>query len=92
MTTIVHNDIIKTRFRYRRNLRGCNDKKMEFRRRLKHLRKEAGLTQRELAKKSGISYSYITKLESDNAKNPTYETLERISMALNVPLHLLLHE
>ena len=65
---------------------------MEFRHQLKSLRKKAGLTQRELAKKSDVSYSYLTKLEGGFQANPTYETLERISMALNVPLHLLLHE
>jgi transcriptional regulator with XRE-family HTH domain len=51
---------------------------------LKAARKRAGLTQTELAEKSGISFSYLAKLEIGAQLNPSYETLEKIATALNV--------
>lgn len=59
---------------------------MKFNERLKELRKAAGLTQAQLAKLSGVSYSYVTKLESGESDNPTREILEAIGAVLNVPL------
>lgn len=59
---------------------------MEFKDQLKSLRLKAGLTQRELAKRSGVSYSYLTKLESGVQINPTYEVLEAIGAVLKAPL------
>ena len=59
---------------------------MEFKDRLKTLRKSAGLTQRELCQKSGVSYSYLTKLESGVQTNPTYEVLAALGAVLGVPL------
>ena len=59
---------------------------MEFKDRLKDIRQKAGMTQKELAERSGISYSYVTKLESGEAKNPTTETLSALSCILNAPL------
>ena len=48
---------------------------------IKALRKAAGLTQRELAEKSGVSYSYLTKLESGESDNPTVAVLKAIEEA-----------
>lgn len=59
---------------------------MTFQEHLKALRKKAGLTQRTLAEKSGVSYSYVTKLESGEADNPTYEILAALSAVLGAPL------
>lgn len=59
---------------------------MEFKDILKGLRKKAGLTQKELAEKSGISYSYITKLENGFQTNPTYEILEALGEVLKAPV------
>jgi repressor LexA len=59
---------------------------MEFKDRLKALRKNAGLTQKELCQKSGVSYSYLTKLESGVQVNPTYEVLAALGDVLGVPL------
>lgn len=59
---------------------------MEFKDKLKELRKKAGLTQKELAEKSGVSYSYITKLENGIQANPTYEMLEAIGTVLKAPI------
>lgn len=48
---------------------------------IKALRKSAGLTQRELAEKSGVSYSYVTKLEGGYQDNPTVAVLKAIEEA-----------
>lgn len=50
--------------------------------RLQLLRKKAGMTQKDLACRSGISYSYLTKLESGTNNNPSYSTLETITAAM----------
>lgn len=59
---------------------------MEFKDTLKTLRKQAGLTQKELCEKSGVSYSYLTKLESGVQTNPTYEVLAALGGVLGAPL------
>lgn len=48
------------------------------------MRKRGGITQRQLADKAGISYSYLTKLESGNAKNPTVGTIVSLLDAVSV--------
>ena len=55
--------------------------------RLKKIRKERGLTQKELALKvSGkVDYTYIGKIER-NRQSPSIGVLKRISDALSVPL------
>mgnify|MGYP002544696243 CR=1 FL=1 len=59
---------------------------MDLRSQIKLLRTRANLTQRALAEKSGISYSYVTKLEAEEGLNPTYETLKALSEVLDAPL------
>jgi DNA-binding XRE family transcriptional regulator len=49
------------------------------------LRLEAGLTQTELAKRSGIRQSEISKIENGRI-NPTLETLEALGDALGAQL------
>lgn len=49
------------------------------------LRLEAGLTQTELAKRSGIRQSEISKIENGRI-NPTMETLDALGDALGVRL------
>lgn len=51
--------------------------------RLRALRKEAGLTQKELGSKLGISASMIGQYET-NVRNPKYETLKKFASVLNV--------
>lgn len=51
---------------------------------IKKFRKQAGLTQRALAGKSGLSFSMISKLESGEQTNPSFKTLRKISGVLNV--------
>jgi transcriptional regulator with XRE-family HTH domain len=47
------------------------------------LRKEAGLTQEQLAERSGLSQQYLSKLESGK-RNPTVVTLYELATALGV--------
>jgi len=44
---------------------------------IKNLRKKAGLTQKELANLTGLSQSYIARLERGDL-NPTYENVKKI--------------
>ncbi len=51
--------------------------------RIKEVREEIGMTQEELAKKSGISRTTISALENGNNKNTSSKTLLAIATALN---------
>ena len=52
--------------------------------RIKQVRKEAGLTQVNLAKKTGLPQSHISKLENGK-HSPSAMTLKKIAEALGVP-------
>ncbi|WP_433994823.1 helix-turn-helix domain-containing protein [Bradyrhizobium pachyrhizi] len=50
---------------------------------LRHLRKEGGLSQEELADRAGLNRNYIGMIErEENA--PTVDALEQISVALGI--------
>lgn len=51
---------------------------------IKKVRKEKGMTQKQLANKAEISFSMISKLESGERKNPTNEILTKLANALEV--------
>ncbi len=51
---------------------------------IKRFRKEAGLTQKALAGKSGLSFSMISKLESGEQSNPSFETIKKIADVLKI--------
>jgi transcriptional regulator with XRE-family HTH domain len=53
---------------------------------IKKLRKQRKLSQEELAKKAGVTYSTLIKLESGVNKNPTMKTLQQIAAALEASL------
>jgi len=53
--------------------------------RLKTLRKEKGLSQEELAERSGLNRPYISGIEKGK-RNVSIETVEKLSQALNVPV------
>jgi transcriptional regulator with XRE-family HTH domain len=53
--------------------------------RLKKMRAERNLTQRELAKLSKVSYVQIAKYEKDKS-NPTPKVIGKLASALNVPV------
>lgn len=54
---------------------------------IKQARKAAGLSQMELAAKSGISQTYISDLETGHQCNPTLAVVRRLQSALGVSLH-----
>ena len=57
----------------------------EFGTQLRELRKAKQLTQRDLAKKVGVSFTYISKIESGNAGYiPSAETIKRLAAILEV--------
>ena len=53
---------------------------------IKKLRKQRKLSQEELAKKAGVTYSTLIKLESGVNKNPTIKTIQQIAAALEISL------
>lgn len=56
---------------------------------IKAARKKKKYTQSFLAKKTGISQGYISKLENTNIHSPTIKEILIISKALNLcPIHL----
>jgi transcriptional regulator with XRE-family HTH domain len=57
--------------------------------RLKQLRTEREMSQRELAAKAGISREYLTRLEAAR-QDPTLGTLEKLAKALRVRVEQLL--
>ena len=59
--------------------------------RIKAARKKAGLTQKELGERLGITYQTLAQWEND-LRNPKYDTLKRIAAALNVPIYDLMDD
>lgn len=50
---------------------------------IREIREEQGITQVELAHKAGLSMGYLSHLENGSRSNPSYQTMTRISKALN---------
>ncbi len=50
---------------------------------IKEIREEEKISQEKLAELTGLTNSYICHLERGTRKNPTYNTMEKISKALN---------
>ncbi len=58
---------------------------MTFGQRLKQLRGEHGLTQRQLAESAGVDFTYLSKLENDRLEHtPSLKVLQDLARALNV--------
>ena len=53
---------------------------------LAKLRKEKGLTQESLARKAGISFHTLVKIENGGIKNPRIETVIKLARALGVKI------
>jgi transcriptional regulator with XRE-family HTH domain len=51
---------------------------------IKKFRKDAGLTQKALASKSGLSFSMVSKLETGEQSNPSFETIRKIAVVLKI--------
>lgn len=64
---------------------------MTFSERLKKIREQKGLTQEQLAQRSGISRRMIQKYESGIAR-PRFDASEKIASALEMPVSELLGE
>jgi transcriptional regulator with XRE-family HTH domain len=54
-----------------------------FARKLKALRREAGLSQPQLAEKAGISVTGLRQLEQGR-RDPSYDTMRRLGQALGI--------
>jgi len=54
-------------------------------------RKKAGLSQDKLAREAGVAYNTVVKIESDENKNPTIETLRSIAKALKISIDELIN-
>ena len=63
---------------------------MTFGEKLRELRRQAGLTQRDLAEKVGLDFSYISKVENDRNPPPAADTIVKICEALEMPAESLL--
>lgn len=59
---------------------------------LKRARNAKGLSQRGLAEKANVSYTYINRIEKEVYKNPSYELLNKLAMALEIPVESLYKE
>ena len=65
---------------------------MEGLTRVRVLRRERGLTQQELGRKSGLSRSFLSQVENGN-RVPSLSSLTRISAALDVmPIDVLVRD
>ncbi|MEK7333532.1 MAG: helix-turn-helix transcriptional regulator, partial [Nitrospirota bacterium] len=58
---------------------------MSFGKNLSRFRKEKGLTQEELVKKSGVAISQIRRYEADNS-SPTLDVVTRLAKSLGVSI------
>jgi len=53
-------------------------------------RSARGVSLAELARRTGLSVSYLSMLEKGGRKDPTLTTIERIALALRVPIGVFL--
>jgi len=53
---------------------------------VKKIREEKGITLVKLSEMSGVSVGYLCHLEKGSRKNPSIETMQKISKALNKPI------
>jgi transcriptional regulator with XRE-family HTH domain len=59
--------------------------------RLRQLREEKKLSQREIEERSGLLRAYLSRVENGHTI-PTVETLQKWAKALEVPMYLLFYE
>jgi len=58
---------------------------LTFGARLKELRKERGLTQRQLSERAGVDFTYLSKIENDRVSySPSIKTLQALARALDI--------
>lgn len=56
---------------------------MGFGQTIKKLRKERGVSQRDLAEQSGIDFTYLSKIENNRMEPPSEEAIRRIAKNLS---------
>jgi transcriptional regulator with XRE-family HTH domain len=61
-----------------------SDKRGYFAKQLQHLREKAGLSQYALARRAELSKQAISNIEAGNRPDPTWETVQRLALALGV--------
>lgn len=59
---------------------------MKIGKRLKELRKQKGISQRFVAEKTQLSQSYLSKIETDKADNPTITIVKLYADAIGVSM------
>jgi len=57
---------------------------------IKKFRKEKGLTQDGLARRAGIPYTTLAKLESNVIRKPSVQTVAKIAIAVGVSIERLI--
>jgi DNA-binding XRE family transcriptional regulator len=72
-----------------RAIQAAEEDRRIFGARLKRLRREKGLSQQELAARSGISRVTIARIEVGE-QSPRYETIVALAKGLNIPIERLL--
>ena len=60
-------------------------KTASFGRILRESRRAAGITQRELAERAGVDFSYVSKLENDRLPAPAADTVVKFCEIIGVP-------
>ena len=59
--------------------------RMQFGKKLRNLRKQRGITQEQLAEMASISVDFLSLVER-GINAPSFETLEKLTCALDVPV------
>ena len=49
-------------------------------------REAKGMTQKQVAKKAGVTKQYVTMLEAGKRRSPSLSVLQRLAKALGVPV------
>lgn len=58
---------------------------MTFGQRIRDLRNQHGFTQRQLAEKAGVDFTYLSKIENDRMEHtPSIKTIQSLARALGV--------
>jgi transcriptional regulator with XRE-family HTH domain len=60
--------------------------------RIRKTRKDAGISQEELARRAGIGFAAVSRLERGVSHDPHYSTLLNLADALGVPVEALIRE
>lgn len=76
--------LISTTFTELMNVCGYGEESNYFGEYLKNIRSEKGLSTRDIQKKTGISNSYISLIESGKKGTPSPDILKKLHKALNV--------